>query len=146
MGGGGRYDGLMAELGGQSLSGIGFGLGVDRTLLAAQAEGLTVGHPARCEIFGVPMGPDASLRLATLAGELRRAGYRVDMAYGGRALKTAMKMADASGAALALVLGDREIADGTVVVRDLRSGEQNAYPMGDLVQVVGPLLAAGPVA
>ncbi len=146
MGGGGRYDGLMAELGGQSLSGIGFGLGVDRTLLAAQAEGLTVGHPARCEIFGVPMGPDASLRLATLAGELRRAGYRVDMAYGGRALKTAMKMADASGAALALVLGDREIADGTVVVRDLRSGEQNAYPMGDLVQVVGPLLTAGPVA
>ena len=146
MGGGGRYDGLMAELGGQSLSGIGFGLGVDRTLLAAQAEGLTVGHPARCEIFGVPMGPDASLRLATLAGELRRAGYRVDMAYGGRALKTAMKMADASGAALALVLGDREIADGAVVVRDLRSGEQNAYPMGDLVQVVGPLLTAGPVA
>ncbi len=146
MGGGGRYDGLMAELGGQSLSGIGFGLGVDRTLLAAQAEGLTVGHPARCEIFGVPMGPDASLRLATLAGELRRAGYRVDMAYGGRALKTAMKMADASGAALALVLGDREIADGTVVVRDLRSGEQNAYPMGDLVQVVGPLLTAVPVA
>jgi histidyl-tRNA synthetase len=145
MGGGGRYDGLMAELGGQSLSGIGFGLGVDRTLLAAQAEGLTVGHPARCEIFGVPMGPDASLRLATLAGELRRAGYRVDMAYGGRALKTAMKMADASGAALALVLGDREIADGTVVVRDLRSGEQNAYPMGDLVQVVGPLLTAVPV-
>jgi histidyl-tRNA synthetase len=145
MGGGGRYDGLMAELGGQSLSGIGFGLGVDRTLLAAQAEGLTVGHPARCEIFGVPMGPDASLRLATLAGELRRAGYRVDMAYGGRALKTAMKMADASGAALALVLGDREIADGAVVVRDLRSGEQNAYPMGDLVQVVGPLLTAVPV-
>ena len=145
MGGGGRYDGLMAELGGQSLSGIGFGLGVDRTLLAAQAEGLTVGHPARCEIFGVPMGPDASLRLATLAGELRRAGYRVDMAYGGRTLKTAMKMADASGAALALVLGDREIADGTVVVRDLRSGEQNAYPMGDLVQVVGPLLTAVPV-
>jgi histidyl-tRNA synthetase len=145
MGGGGRYDGLMAELGGQSLSGIGFGLGVDRTLLAAQAEGLTVGHPARCEIFGVPMGPDASLRLATLAGELRRAGYRVDMAYGGRALKTAMKLADASGAALALVLGDREIADGPVVVRDLRSGEQNAYPMGDLVQVVGPLLTAVPV-
>ncbi|ACV79684.1 histidine--tRNA ligase [Nakamurella multipartita] len=145
MGGGGRYDGLMAELGGQSLSGIGFGLGVDRTLLAAQAEGLTVGHPARCEIFGVPMGPDSSLRLATLAGELRRAGYRVDMAYGGRALKTAMKMADASGAALALVLGDREIVDGTVVVRDLRSGEQNAYPMGDLVQVVGPLLTAVPV-
>ncbi len=144
MGGGGRYDGLMAELGGQSLSGIGFGLGVDRTLLAAQAEELTVGNPARCEIYGVPMGPAASLRLATLAGELRRAGYRVDMAYGGRALKTAMRSADASGAVLALVLGDREIEADTVVVRDLRTGEQNAYPMGDLVRVVGPLLGAVP--
>src|SRR6478752_6883786 len=140
MGGGGRYDGLMAELGGQSLSGIGFGIGVDRTLLASQAEGLTVGDPARCEIYGVPMGPAASLRLATLAGELRRAGYRVDLAYGGRALKTAMRAADASGAVLALVLGDREIEAGTVVVRDLRSGDQTPYPMGDLVQVVGQLL------
>jgi histidyl-tRNA synthetase len=145
MGGGGRYDGLMAELGGQSLSGIGFGIGVDRTLLAAQAEGVTVGNPARCEIYGVPMGPAATLRLATLAGELRRAGYRVDLAYGGRALKTAMRAADASGAVLALVLGERELEQGTVVVRDLRSGAQNAYPMGDVVQVVGPLLAAAPL-
>lgn len=142
MGGGGRYDGLMAELGGQSLSGIGFGIGVDRTLLAAQAEAVAVGNPARCEIYGVPMGSAASLRLATLAGELRRAGYRVDMAYGGRALKTAMRAADASGAVLALVLGDREIQEGTVVVRDLRTGDQAAYPMGDLVHVVGGLLAA----
>ncbi len=140
MGGGGRYDGLMAELGGQSLSGIGFGLGVDRTLLAAQAEGVAVGNPARCEIYGVPIGSAASLRLAALAGELRRAGFRIDMAYGGRALKTAMRMADGSGAVLALVLGDREIQDGTVVVRDLRSGDQNAYPVGDLVSVVEALL------
>jgi len=145
MGGGGRYDGLMAELGGQSLSGIGFGIGVDRTLLASRAEGVVVGNPARCEIYGVPMGPAASLRLATLAGELRRAGYRVDLAYGGRALKTAMRAADASGAVLALVLGDREIETGTVVVRDLRSGEQTPYPMGDLLRVVGPLLT-GPAA
>jgi len=145
MGGGGRYDGLMAELGGQSLSGIGFGIGVDRTLLASQAEQLIVGSPARCEIYGVPMGSAASLRLATLAGELRRAGYRVDMAYGGRALKTAMRAADASGAVLALVLGDREIEAGTVVVRDLRSSDQTPYPMGDLVQVVGQLLT-GPAA
>ena len=56
MGGGGRYDGLMAELGGQSLSGIGFGLGVDRTMLAAQAEGIHVGDESRCEVYGVPMG------------------------------------------------------------------------------------------
>ncbi len=140
MGGGGRYDGLMAELGGQSLSGIGFGLGVDRTLLAAQAEGVAVGDRARCEVYGVPIGAAASLRLATLAGELRRAGLRVDMAYGGRSLKTAMRAADASGAALALILGDRELEDGTVVLRDLRTGEQSAYPVGDLANGVQKLL------
>jgi len=142
MGGGGRYDGLMAELGGQSLSGIGFGLGVDRTLLAAQAEGITVGSPDRCEIYGVPIGSAASLRLAALSGELRRAGFRVDMSYGGRALKSAMRAADASGAVIALVLGDREIEQGSVVVRDLRTGEQTSRAMGDVVDVVGRMLAA----
>ncbi|MET0864614.1 MAG: histidine--tRNA ligase, partial [Nakamurella sp.] len=85
IGGGGRYDGLMAELGGQSLSGIGFGLGVDRTLLAAQAEGVRVGDESRCDVYGVPIGTEASSQLAVLAGELRRADIRVDMAYGGRA-------------------------------------------------------------
>src|SRR6476661_2712415 len=66
MGGGGRYDGLMAELGGQSLSGIGFGLGVDRTMMAAHAEGVAVGDQSRCEVYGVPMGQAASLRLAVI--------------------------------------------------------------------------------
>jgi len=142
IGGGGRYDGLMAELGGQSLSGIGFGIGVDRTLLASQAEGLTVGSQSRCEVYGVPMGPAASLRLAAISGELRRAGVRTDMAYGGRALKTAMRAADASGARIALVLGEREIDENTVTVRNLRTGEQNACPLGDVVQVVQSVLAA----
>jgi histidyl-tRNA synthetase len=144
IGGGGRYDGLMAELGGQSLSGIGFGLGVDRTLLAAQAEGLPVGSQSRCEVYGVPIGPAASSRLAVLAGRLRRADVRTDLAYGRRALKTAMKAADASGARLALLLGDRELEDGTVVVRDLLSGEQNPCPQADVVRIVQELLAAGP--
>ncbi len=140
MGGGGRYDGLMAELGGQSLSGIGFGLGVDRTLLAAQAEGVQVGTLSRCDVYGVPMGEQASLRLAGLAGELRRAGIRTDMAYGGRALKTAMKAADASGARVALVVGERELESDTVVVRNLTSGEQNPCPSEDVVAAVRAVL------
>jgi len=143
IGGGGRYDGLMAELGGQSLSGIGFGLGVDRTLLAAQAEGLSVGSESRCDVYGVPIGPEASARLAVLAGQLRRADIRTDLAYGGRALKTAMKAADTSGARIALVLGDREIEDGTVMVRDLISGEQNPCRQTDVVAVVQAMLSAG---
>ena len=140
MGGGGRYDGLMAELGGQSLSGIGFGLGVDRTMMAAQAEGVAVGDQSRCEVYGVPMGPAASLRLAVISGELRRAGVRADMAYGGRALKTAMKAADASGARIALVLGDRELQDGTVMVRNLATGEQQPTAQTDVLAAVRAIL------
>lgn len=124
IGGGGRYDGLMEELGGQDLSGIGFGLGVDRTLLALQAEGKDVGAKARCDVFGVPLGEQAKQRLAVLAGQLRAAGVRVDLAYGDRGLKGAMRAADRSGARIALVAGDRDIEAGTVGVKDLASGEQ----------------------
>lgn len=124
IGGGGRYDGLMATLGGQSLSGVGYGIGVDRTLLACRAEGLTPWSEARCEVFGVPLGDAAQQRLVVLAGQLRRSGVRVDLSYGGRGLKGAMKSADRSGARFALVLGDRDLAAGTVEVKDLASGAQ----------------------
>ena len=70
IGGGGRYDGLMRELGGQDLSGIGFGLGVDRTMLALHAEGKTAGDTTRCEVFAVPLGEQAKLELAKLAAAL----------------------------------------------------------------------------
>jgi histidyl-tRNA synthetase len=124
IGGGGRYDGLMRQLGGQDLSGIGFGIGVDRTVLALRAEGKQVGQTSRCDVFGVPLGEQAKLRLAMLAGQLRAAGVRVDLAYGDRGIKGAMRAADRSGARLALVAGDRDIEAGTVGVKDLTSGEQ----------------------
>lgn len=124
IGGGGRYDGLMAQLGGQNLSGIGFGLGVDRTMLALRAEGKTVGDTARCEVFGVPMGEPAKLELARVAAALRNAGVRVDLAYGDRGIKGAMRAADRSGAVVAVVAGDRDIESGTVGVKDLSTGEQ----------------------
>ncbi|BBY88517.1 histidine--tRNA ligase [Mycolicibacterium tokaiense] len=124
IGGGGRYDGLMSQLGGQDLSGIGFGLGVDRTLLALRAEGKTVGAANRVDVFCVPVGEQAKLELAVLAATLRGAGVRVDMAYGDRSLKAAMKGADRSGATLALVAGDRDIEAGTVGVKNLGTGEQ----------------------
>lgn len=124
IGGGGRYDGLMTQLGGQDLSGIGFGLGVDRTMLALRAEGKTVGDASRCEVFGVPLGERAKLELAVVAAELRAAGARVDLVYGDRGVKGAMRAADRSGARLALVAGDRDIEAGTVGVKDLATGQQ----------------------
>src|SRR5699024_10721588 len=99
IGGGGRYDGLMAQLGGQELSGIGFGIGVDRTVLALEAEGIVpAAAHARCDVYAVPLGEDATREMMVVAHTLRGTGVRVDMAYGGRGLKGAMKAADKSGA------------------------------------------------
>jgi histidyl-tRNA synthetase len=124
IGGGGRYDGLMRQLGGRDLSGIGFGLGVDRTLLALAAEGSTVGQTSAVDVFAVPLGDAAKLELAKLGAALRDAGVRVDLAYGDRSMKSAMKAADRSGASMALVAGDRDVEAGTVGVKDLATGEQ----------------------
>ncbi|MBF6332088.1 histidine--tRNA ligase [Nocardia transvalensis] len=142
IGGGGRYDGLMAELGGQPLSGIGFGLGVDRTVLALQAEGKSAADPARVDVFGVPLGDAAKARLVTVAAQLRAAGIRVDLAYGGRGVKGAMKAADRSGAKFALVLGDRDLADGEIGLKDLATGEQRQIPIDRAVSAVSDALAA----
>jgi len=144
MGGGGRYDGLMAELGGQPLSGIGFGLGVDRTLLAAGVEGTAVGDQSRCDVYGVPMGAAASRELAVICGRLRAAGVRVDRSYGGRGVKAAMKSADASGARVALVLGDRDLAEGTVMVKILSTGDQQAVALVEVATAVRAILRPGP--
>jgi len=138
IGGGGRYDGLMAQLGGQDLSGIGFGLGVDRTMLALRAEGRTVGEPSRCDVFGVPLGGRAKIELARLASVLRAAGVRVDLAYGDRGIKGAMRAADRSGARIALVAGDRDIDAGTIGVKDLANGAQVDI---DIESVVAELLS-----
>ncbi len=136
IGGGGRYDGLMASLGGPSLSGIGFGLGTDRTLLACQSEGLTPGDATRCDVYLVPLGAAAKDALVRLGGLLREEGIRTDVAYGDRALKGAMKGADRSGARFAVVLGDRELEGGQAQLKDLRTTEQSAVPLEDLIDLL----------
>ncbi len=136
IGGGGRYDGLMTQLGGADLSGIGFGLGVDRTLLALQSEGKSVGDTNRCEVFGVPLGDRAKLELARLAAQLRAGGVRVDFAYGDRGIKGAMRAADRSGARIALIAGDRDVEAGTVGVKDLSTGAQVDVALGSVVSEV----------
>ena len=141
IGGGGRYDGLMARLGGQDLSGIGFGLGVDRTMLALRAEGKVVGERSRCDVFGVPLGDQAKIELARLAAVLRAAGVRVDLAYGDRGVKGAMRAADRSGARIALIAGDRDIDAGTIGVKDLSNGTQSDVAINSVVATVLSQLA-----
>ncbi|TYR18337.1 histidine--tRNA ligase [Corynebacterium urealyticum] len=141
IGGGGRYDGLMAQLGGQDLSGIGFGLGVDRALLALEAEGKTASTGRRVDVFGIPMGDAAKRDMAALINELRAAGVAADMAYGNRGLKGAMKAANRAHAQLAVVIGDQELEAGTVAVKDLQLGEQHDVAVADLVTHIRRQLA-----
>lgn len=141
IGGGGRYDGLMAQLGGQELSGIGFGLGVDRTMLALAAEGKSAGASARCAVFGVPLGLEAKAKIVAIAGELRKKGISVDLAYGNRGVKGAMKAADRSGARFALVLGDKELAETSIVVKELATGEQQQVSLDGVVDHLEARLA-----
>lgn len=134
IGGGGRYDGLMAQLGGQELSGIGFGLGVDRALLALVAEDKQASDGRRVDVYGVALGEEAAHAMAVQINKLRQAGIRADMSYGGRGLKGAMKGADRAGARFALVLGESELAAGEVQLKNLESHEQHAVALDALVQ------------
>jgi histidyl-tRNA synthetase len=133
IGGGGRYDGLMASLGGQDLSGIGFGIGTDRTLMACEAENLIVGDHSFVDVFIVPIGDKAHSLAVSLLQQIRAADLRADMAYGDRGLKGAMKAADKSGARFAVVIGDEEVSSSQVQIKNLGDSTQAQVAIGDMV-------------
>jgi len=132
IGGGGRYDGLMEQLGGQGLSGIGFGLGVDRALLAAQAEGVVPSDSFTSELFIIPLGDKAKSEALVLASQLRSVGHVVEIAFGERALKGAMKAADKSGSKYVVVLGDTELVSGNVELKEMSSGVSKSVTISAL--------------
>ena len=142
IGGGGRYDGLSAALGGPDVSGIGYAVGVDRTILAVQAEGLDIAVEAGVQAFVVPLGAEAKKLAVRLVGQLRAAGVAADTVYGDRGLKGAMKAADRSGAAQVVVVGDRDLADGVAQLKTMATGEQVAVPLGELVDRVRATVGA----
>ncbi|HLN15595.1 MAG TPA: histidine--tRNA ligase [Acidimicrobiales bacterium] len=134
--GGGRYDGLVELLGGPSTPGIGFGLGIERVLLACDEEKAFPTDPAPLDAFVVDTAGGGTAR--DLAAALRRAGLRVDRAFDGRSMKAQLKLADRSGARLALIVGPNEVAGGTVSVRPLREtdDEQWSVPRSEAVDEV----------
>jgi histidyl-tRNA synthetase len=136
IGGGGRYDGLMAELGGQSLSGIGFGLGVDRALLAAEAEGVINENSFVSDLFIIPLGDAAKEMAMKIASDLRSANKSVEIAFGDRALKGAMKGADKSGARYVIVLGDSEISSATVELKEMKTGATSSVKIDSLISAI----------
>ena len=140
IGGGGRYDGLMEQLGGQPLSGIGFGIGVDRTMLALRAEGIDAAAHGRGDVHGVGLGAPAKAALVPVLASLRRSGLRADMAYGDRGMKGAFRAADRSGAAVTVVVGEDELASGTAVVKTMDTGEQHPVPLDSVVSHIAGLI------
>jgi histidyl-tRNA synthetase len=123
IGGGGRYDGLMSQLGGSDLSGIGFGIGVDRVLMACEAEKSISDLVKAMDLFIVPIGEIAKEYSTRLVRDLRELGFSSDIAYGDRGLKGGMKAADKSGAVFALVIGDDEITSKTGNLKNMSTGE-----------------------
>jgi histidyl-tRNA synthetase len=131
IGGGGRYDGLSEDIGGPALPGIGFASGVDRIVLAMEAEQQVPESGRDAQVYGIPLGQGSEAQVFGLVIKLRRAGIRADMAFGGRGLKGAMKAADRSGARYAILVGDTERRDASVSLKNLESGEQHSVPASE---------------
>ena len=127
VGGGGRYNGLVSELGGPEMPGIGFGSGVERILLAANApeEG------AKLDVYFVTLVPEARLPAFSLAAALRAEGVACDLDYVDRSAKGQFKQADRAGVRFAVIIGDEELAKGACKLRDMSSGEERFVSVAD---------------
>ena len=134
IGGGGRYDGLVADLGGPETPGIGFALGLDRTLLACDAEGVFAAPASRVDVFVVDVtgGGEAT----SICSALRAAGVGADRAYEGKSMKSQMKAADRSGARIAIIIGDDERTTNTAIIRTMDDGSQQSAQRDNLVASV----------
>ena len=134
LGGGGRYDRLAEEMGGPPSPGIGFGIGIERVLIACDAEGVLPAPVPHLDAFVVDaVGPEAGADVIALLAELRETGLSADRAYGGRSVRAQTKVADRSGARYVVLVGRAEMEKGAVAVRDMDSGEQVEVPRNRVV-------------
>lgn len=130
--GGGRYDGLVEELGGPHVPSLGFGLGTGRLLMLLEAQGIELPAPTGCELYIAPMGEEASVKAMAIVADLRAGGISAQTDVVGRSLKAQMKYADKIGAKYTMVLGDDEIAKGEAVVKDMDGGETETLALDGL--------------
>ncbi|NLW06547.1 MAG: histidine--tRNA ligase [Clostridia bacterium] len=133
IGGGGRYDGLVQSLGGKAVPGIGFGLGLDRALLALEAQGRELPRSGGVDVLVVTAGTGTETAAVRLLALLRAAGLKADRDYLGRSLKAQMKYANRYPARLALILGEEELGRGCAAVRHLDSGRQQEVALEKIV-------------
>ena len=132
--GGGRYDGLIKEMGGQPLPACGFGLGLERLLLLMEAQGTKFPEPKKCDLYIASMGENANIKAAAIAKDLRNEGLYVQFDTVGRGLKAQMKYANKIGALYTLVLGDNEIETGSIKIKNMETGNETEMTLSDFAE------------
>ena len=133
IGGGGRYDGLIEELGGQPTPAVGLATGIERIILNLKRQNIAVPPKPKPRVFVAFIGEAARLKSVSIVKELRRAGIPSEQALGSRSLKAQLRHADAQGAKVSLILGDNELQQGIVLVRDMSTGEQRSVSQKQVV-------------
>lgn len=131
LGGGGRYDGLVEELGGKPAPGLGFGMGLDRIMMALEAAKVEFPEPERCEVYVASMGEKALEKAFLLVNVLHECGIPADCDLCARGLKAQMKYADRIGAKFTLVLGDDELESGRAELKNMKTGEKQPISIGE---------------
>lgn len=129
--GGGRYDGLIEQLGGKPTPALGFGMGLERLILTMQNQGCEFMEPEKCNIYIAPMGAKGEAKAVELVGKLREEGFFAEYDLVGRGLKAQMKYADKIGADFVIVLGDNEIDSGIAKLKNMKTGEQLDITLDD---------------
>lgn len=138
--GGGRYDGLVSELGGQPTPALGFGMGLERLILTMEQQKKEFLEAKTCDIYFAPMGVTAQAKAAVLCQQLREEGYAAEFDLVGRGLKPQMKYANKIGAKFVCVLGDNELESGEVKIKNMRTGEENPASLEDINAGFTPLI------
>ena len=130
--GGGRYDGLIEQLGGSHTPGLGFAMGLERLLMIMEAQGIEIPKPRSCELYLANIGETAGLKAFELTQQLRSEGFCVECDTMGRGLKAQMKYADKLGAKFSMVLGDNELAENKAKLKNMETGETKEVALDQL--------------
>lgn len=130
--GGGRYDGLLEQMGGQPQPALGFAMGIERLLMVLESQGTTLPEPQTCDIYIAPMGDAALMKASVIASSLRREGFMVVTDIVGRGLKAQMRYANKIGAQFTVVIGDSELESGKVVLKCMQTGEGREIDLENL--------------
>lgn len=138
--GGGRYDGLVSELGGQAVPALGFGLGLERLIMTMENAGVEFEPEKTCDLYIAPLGAEAQRKAALLADAVRREGYSAETDLVGRGIKPQMRYADKTGAKFVLVIGENELESGEAKLKNMASGEETPVTLENFLESFSTLL------